>query len=79
MRADHLAQVEVPMLFLQGSRDELADLALLKGTIGGLGKRVTLEVFEHADHSFHVPARLGGNDAKVREALLDAMERWMAP
>jgi uncharacterized protein len=78
-RADHLAQVEVPMLFLQGARDELAELTLLKGTIGGLGRRATLEVFDHADHSFHVPARSGSNDAKVREALLDAMERWMVP
>jgi len=76
-RADHLAQVGVRMLFLQGTRDELAELALLQGTIGGLGKRATLEVFEHADHSFHVPARSGRTDAQVREALLDAMQRWM--
>jgi predicted alpha/beta-hydrolase family hydrolase len=79
LRADHLAQVGLPMLFLQGSRDELADLALLKGTVAGLGKRATLEVFEHADHSFHVPTRSGRTDAQVREMLLDAMERWMIP
>ena len=79
LRADHLAQVGLPMLFLQGSRDELADLALLKGAVAGLGKRATLEVFEHADHSFHVPTRSGRTDAQVREMLLDAMERWMIP
>ena len=79
VRADHLAQVALPMLFLQGTRDELADLELLKGTVEGLGKRATLKVFEHADHSFHVPARSGSNDAQVREKLLDAMERWMVP
>jgi predicted alpha/beta-hydrolase family hydrolase len=77
VRAEHLAQVGIPMLFLQGTRDELADLALLKGTIEGLGEGATLEVFEHADHSFHVPARSGRNDGEVREALLDAMVRWM--
>jgi predicted alpha/beta-hydrolase family hydrolase len=79
VRAEHLAEVAIPMLFLQGTRDELADLALLKETIEGLGRRATLEVFEHADHSFHVPMRSGRTDAQVREALLDAMARWMVP
>jgi uncharacterized protein len=78
VRAEHLAAVAIPMLFLQGTRDELADLELLKATIEGLGERATLEVFEHADHSFHVPARSGLTDTQVREALLDAMTRWMA-
>jgi len=78
-RAVHLADVKVPMLFLQGTRDELADLSLLRPVVVRLGERATLATFEHADHSFHVPARSGRNDAEVMEALLDAMAEWMKP
>ena len=53
------------MLFLQGSRDALADLALLQGTVGGLEGRATLELIEDADHAFHVPAKSGRKDADV--------------
>ncbi|GAB3388741.1 alpha/beta hydrolase family protein [Lysobacter fragariae] len=77
-RAAHLSDVAAPMLFLQGTRDELADLALLQPVVAGLGKRATLELFEDADHSFHVPARSGKKDAQVLDALLDAMSRWIA-
>ena len=77
-RARHLSEVTVPMLFLQGTRDELADLALLKGVAGRLGARATLEIFEDADHSFHVPARSGRRDPEVRTALLDAVAAWVA-
>src|SRR5206468_4952885 len=58
-RADHLARVDIPMLFLQGSRDTLADLTLLKPVLERLGKRATLRVIEHADHMFHVLKRSG--------------------
>jgi len=75
-RAHHLRDVGCPMLFLQGTRDELADLQLLLPVVEALGARATLERFEGADHSFHVPARSGGNDAQVMAALLDAIARW---
>ena len=78
-RAEHLAQVQVPMLFLQGTRDELADLALVRVTAGKLGKRSTLHVVEAADHAFHVLVRSGRTDAQVLEELLDAMRDWFSP
>ena len=76
-RAAHLDQVEVPMLFLQGTRDELAALDLLGPVVDRLGSLATLETFTEADHSFHVPARTGRKDAEVRAALLDTAARWM--
>ena len=75
-RADHLAHVALPMLFLQGSRDELADLALIRQVVEPLGARATLAVFDHADHAFHVPAKSGRTDAQVRAALADTIARW---
>jgi predicted alpha/beta-hydrolase family hydrolase len=77
-RAEHLAGVKVPMLFLQGTRDELADLALIRTVTDGLQALATLELFDDADHSFHVRARSGRNDAQVREAMRDAVVAWMA-
>jgi uncharacterized protein len=76
-RASHLAAIEVPMLFLQGTRDELADLDLVRQTTTKLGPRATLHVVDGADHSFHVLVRSGRNDTQVREELLDAMAAWM--
>jgi predicted alpha/beta-hydrolase family hydrolase len=76
-RAAHLADVAVPMLFLQGTRDELADLALIRGVTDGLGERATLKIVEHADHAFHVLARSGRNDAQVLAELLDTAADWM--
>ena len=76
-RARHLSDVRVPMLFLQGSRDALADLALLRPVIERLGDRASLTVFDEADHSFHVPARSGRRDADVRRKLLDALAAWI--
>jgi uncharacterized protein len=76
-RADHLSGVRVPMLFLQGTRDQLAALELIKPLCGSLGERATLQIFDEADHSFHVPARTGRTDAEVREALLDALATWI--
>lgn len=77
-RAAHLADVRVPMLFLQGTRDALADLGLIKQTAEGLGNRATLHIVEGADHSFHVLARTGRSDAQVREELVEAIVRWVA-
>jgi predicted alpha/beta-hydrolase family hydrolase len=77
-RAKHLFDVTVPMLFLQGTRDELANLQLLQPLVKQLGKRATLALFEDADHSFHVPARTGRTDAEVRAQVLDAMRDWIA-
>ena len=76
-RAQHLFEVQLPLLFLQGTRDELADLALLRPLVERLGARARLELIEGADHSFHVPARSGRSDAEVRGALLDALARWI--
>jgi predicted alpha/beta-hydrolase family hydrolase len=75
-RAAHLANIDIPMLFLQGTRDDLADLTLLRPLLANLGQRATLESFEHADHSFHVPARSGRTDEQVLDELLDAITRW---
>jgi predicted alpha/beta-hydrolase family hydrolase len=77
-RADHLAQVTMPMLFLQGTRDELADLALITAVATRLSERATLHVVEGADHSFHVLAKSGRSDAQVLAELMDAMAAWMA-
>ncbi len=76
-RAAHLAGVKLPMLFLQGTRDGLADLELIKQTTASLAKRATLYIVEGADHAFHVLVRSGRNDGQVREELLDAMAGWM--
>jgi uncharacterized protein len=76
-RAAHLARVEIPMLFLQGTKDTLAELDLLRGVVNGLGERARLELAEDADHSFHVPARTGRKDAEVLAALLDVAATWM--
>ncbi|MDR7270406.1 putative alpha/beta-hydrolase family hydrolase [Pelomonas saccharophila] len=75
-RAAHLAEVGVPMLFLQGTRDELAELALLKGVIQGLGDKASLHLEDDADHAFHVRARSGRNDKQVVLALAAAMAAW---
>jgi predicted alpha/beta-hydrolase family hydrolase len=75
-RARHLSDVEVPMLFLQGTRDELADVPLLQVLVRQLGERATLKVFDDADHAFHVRARSGHTDAQTMEAMLDAMAAW---
>jgi len=75
-RAAHLSDVKVPMLFLQGTRDDFAQLDLLQPLVKRLGKRATLELFEDADHSFHVPARSGRTDAQVMRDALDVLARW---
>jgi predicted alpha/beta-hydrolase family hydrolase len=77
-RAAHLREVALPMLFLQGTRDELADLALLQTAIEPLGARATLRLFEDADHAFHVRASSGTNDRAVLVSLADAIADWSA-
>jgi len=75
-RADHLAKVDVPMLFLQGTRDTLADLDLLRPVLERLGDRATLRVFEDADHSFHVRKKSGRTDEQVLDELAAAVAEW---
>jgi uncharacterized protein len=76
-RAEHLLEVEIPMLFLQGTRDALADIRLMRQLAERLGPRATLKLFEDADHSFHVPARAGCKDADIRSEMLDAFSGWL--
>jgi uncharacterized protein len=76
-RAKHLFDVRIPMLFLQGNRDALAALEELRPVCKALGARATLQVFADADHSFHVPARSGRDDAQVRGDMLDALAAWI--
>ena len=75
-RADHLKRIGIPMLFLQGNRDELADLELLQPLIQELGSGATLAVIDDADHSFHVRLRSGRTDAQVMSAVLDTFVEW---
>ena len=72
-RATHLFQVEVPMLFLQGTRDRLADLGLLELLMERLGPRASLRLVQDADHSFRVPARA---DAVVKREMMDSIAEW---
>jgi predicted alpha/beta-hydrolase family hydrolase len=76
-RADHLFDVRVPMLFVQGTRDEFAQPELLNPLIEKLSGRATLEAIAEADHSLHVPARTGRKDADVRREFLTTASRWM--
>jgi uncharacterized protein len=75
-RGKHLFDVQIPMLFLQGTRDALAQPQQLAPLCEALGPRATLKLFEGADHSFHVPARSGRNDAQVRDEMVDALAEW---
>jgi uncharacterized protein len=77
VRAQHLADVQIPMLFLQGTRDALAEMALLGPTIAGLGALATLAPIDGADHSFHVLARSGRTDAQALAEVLDALAAWI--
>jgi uncharacterized protein len=75
-RADHLDEVAIPMLFLQGTRDKLAELGLLDPVVARLGRGATLHLIDQADHAFHVPARSGRNDAAVVDEMLNAFVAW---
>lgn len=77
-RGEHLLQVRIPMLFLQGTRDALGDLTLMRRVVKRLGKFATLKVLSGADHSFHVLLRSGRSDAQVRGEMLDSLIDWIA-
>lgn len=77
-RADHLAQVTIPMLFLSGTRDELAQTALLEPVVAALGTRATLRWYDDADHAFHVRARSGRSDEEVRRAMAGDVAGWIS-
>src|SRR6478752_6186725 len=76
-RAKHLADVKVPMLFLQGTRDSLAELKLLEPVVKSLGSLATLHSVKEADHSFHVLVRSGRNDRDVLDEVLDTFVAWV--
>jgi hypothetical protein len=76
-RAEHLSRVEVPMLFVSGARDALAEMDLLKPVVAELGDRATLHVVADADHSLKVPAKTGRTAAEAEAEALDAMAEWM--
>ena len=77
-RAEHLARVEIPMLFISGARDALAELSLLRPVIADLGERATLRVIDHADHSFKVAAKSGRPPADVETEALEALAHWIS-
>ena len=76
-RAKHLTEVQVPMLFLQGTRDNLAGMSWLEPVVKSLGRSASLHRVEGADHSFHVPARSGRNDGEVMNEVLDTLAAWI--
>jgi predicted alpha/beta-hydrolase family hydrolase len=75
-RARHLFDVRIPMLFLQGTRDELAEMSLLEPLLNKLEPHATAKLIDAADHSFHVPARTGRNDAAVLSDLAATLSDW---
>jgi len=75
-RAEHLARVQIPMLFLQGDRDEFADLQLLRPVVKRLGERATLHLVEGGDHSFKVPKRTGKTEEAVMSELVQTIANW---
>jgi predicted alpha/beta-hydrolase family hydrolase len=77
-RAEHLTRVELPMLFIQGTRDSLADLTLITGVTRRLGQRATLHIVDGGDHSFHVPKRSGRSDADALTEVAETVGTWAA-
>jgi len=77
-RSAHLAQVNVPMLFVTGERDALAEMPLLRPVVAGLGERATLKIIASADHSLKIPARSGRTPAEAEAEALDTVAAWMA-
>src|SRR6516225_5249758 len=76
-RGEHLFAIQIPMLFLQGTRDMLAAIDQIEPLCDALGARAALKLFADADHSFHVPVRSGRNDAQVLGEVLDALASWL--
>jgi predicted alpha/beta-hydrolase family hydrolase len=76
-RAKHLSDIHVPMLFLQVTRDNLAEWTLLEPVVKSLGPSATLHPVQGADHSFHVLARSGRNDREVLSEVPDTLSAWI--
>ena len=76
-RAEHLSRVQIPMLFVSGTRDSLAEMDLLEPVVAGLGERATLHVIADADHSLKVPAKSGRTPAEAEAEALDTIAAWM--
>lgn len=76
-RADHLAKIDIPLLFVQGMRDDLAEVQLIHRVIEALGDRARLAMIDGADHTFHVPARSGRTDADALHAIVDVFDTWV--
>ncbi|MFL6600394.1 MAG: alpha/beta family hydrolase [Steroidobacteraceae bacterium] len=76
-RGQHLFEVNTPLLFLQGDRDELADLILLQNLVEGLGARATLKLIPNANHAYRVPARTGRSEAQIRGELVQTLHDWI--
>jgi predicted alpha/beta-hydrolase family hydrolase len=77
-RATHLQDVGLPLLFLQGTNDALAEVSLMRAVVADLGAGATLYTVAAADHAFHVPARSGRKDAHVRDEVLDVLAEWIS-
>jgi predicted alpha/beta-hydrolase family hydrolase len=76
-RAGHLSELKIPLLFLQGTRDDLAEMTLLEPVVKGLGSLASLHAVKEGNHSLHVPARSGRNDREVMNEVLDALSAWI--
>jgi predicted alpha/beta-hydrolase family hydrolase len=76
-RAAHLSELKIPLLFLQGTRDDFAETTLLEPVVKGLGSLASLHAVQGGDHSFHVPARSGRNNREVMNEVLDALSAWI--
>jgi len=76
-RAAHLSELKIPMLFLQGTRDDFAEMALLQPVVKRLGALASLHLVQEGDHSLHVPARSGRNNSEVMNEVLDALAAWI--
>jgi hypothetical protein len=76
-RSEHLAAIQIPMLFMQGARDTMGDPKLVNAQVGKLGKLATLKIVPEADHGFHVPARSGRSDPQVQDELVQAFSAWV--
>lgn len=76
-RAEHLTSIQIPLLFISGSRDTLASMDLLKPVIANLGERATLRIIDHADHSFKVSAKSGRTASDAEAEALDALAGWI--
>jgi predicted alpha/beta-hydrolase family hydrolase len=76
-RAEHLSDINIPMLFLQGTRDDFAETTMLEPVVKGLGGLASLHVVQEGDHSLHVPARSGRNDREAMNEVLDELSAWI--